>query len=317
MRQVTVFGGSGFIGRYIVRALAARGSIVRVAVRRPQHAEFLKTAGDVGQVVPVQANLRHPASVAAAVEGSDAVINASGIFFQRGAQKYQAVHAEGATAIGQAAKRAGVSRVIHLSGIGADDRNSANAFVRSKALAEEAITAGFPAATILRPSVVFGPEDRFFNAIAAAIRLAPVLPVFGDGSARFQPVYVGDVAAAAVACLDRPQTEFAVFELGGPRVYTYLELLDLTFRQIGRSRPVVRLPITLGKIAALPAEFLPVPPITRDQVDLLSRDNIVREGARGLADLDIVPSSAELILPTYVDRFRIGGRYTQRALVRP
>jgi uncharacterized protein YbjT (DUF2867 family) len=313
MRQVTVFGGSGFIGRYIVQALAAEGAVVRVAVRRPQLAEFTRVYGDVGQVVPVQANLRYPASVDAAIAGSEDVVNVTGIFFQRGKQSYDAVHVGGARAIAEAARRLGVQRLVHVSGIGADDRNSPNRFVRSKALAEEAITAGFPAATILRPSVVFGPEDRFFNAIATAVRLAPVMPVFGSGEARLQPVYVVDVAQAAVRALRAPDAPFAVFELGGPQIYSYREVLQLTMAQMGRRRPLVRLPLALGKLGAFFAELLPAPPITRDQVDLLARDNIVRPGARTLADLGIAPTACAVVLPTYIDRFRIRGRYSQNA----
>jgi uncharacterized protein YbjT (DUF2867 family) len=313
MRQVTVFGGSGFIGRYIVQALAAEGAVVRVAVRRPQLAEFTRVYGDVGQVVPVQANLRYPASVDAAIAGSDDVVNATGIFFQRGKQSYDAVHVGGARAVAEAAKRLGVGRLLHVSGIGADDRASSNRFVRSKALAEEAITAGFPAATILRPSVVFGPEDRFFNAIATAVRMAPVMPVFGSGEARLQPVYVVDVAQAAVRALRAPDAPFAVFELGGPNIYSYREVLHLTMAQMARTRPLVGLPVALGKLGAFFAEFLPAPPITRDQVDLLTRDNIVRPGARTLADLGITPTACDVVLPTYIDRFRVRGRYSQNA----
>jgi uncharacterized protein YbjT (DUF2867 family) len=279
-------------------------------VRRPQLAEFLRVAGDVGQVVPVQANLRYPDSVAAAVAGSDGVVNATGIFFQRGRQTYQAVHVDGTRQIAQAAKAAGVQRVVHISGIGADDRGSANRFIRSKAEAEEAITAGFPAATILRPSVVFGPEDRFFNTLAATLRLAPVLPLFGDGSARLQPVYVGDVARAAGRVLAQPDAPFAVYELGGPKIYTYREAIELLFSQVGRRRPLLRVPVPLARFAAMFAEWLPVPPITRDQVDLMTRDNVVRAGARGFAELGLEPVAADVILPSYVDRFRERGRYS-------
>ena len=310
MRQVTVFGGSGFVGRYIVRELAARGAIVRVAVRRPQNAEFLRIAGDVGQVVPVQANLRFPDSVAAAVAGSEAVVNATGVFFQRGKQTYQAVHVEGARQIAQASTAAGVQRLVHISGIGADDRGSANSFVRSKAEAEAAITAGFPSAIILRPSVVFGPEDRFFNALGAALRLAPVLPVFGDGEARLQPVYACDVARATAAVLEQSEAPFAVYELGGPKIYTYREALALLFAQVGRRRPLLAVPVPMAKFGAFFAELLPVPPITRDQIDLMTRDNVVRPGAHGFSDLGIEPVAAEVILPSYMDRFRDHGRYS-------
>jgi len=311
MRQVTVFGGSGFVGRYIVRALAAQGAVVRIAVRRPQLGDFVKTAGDVAQVVCVQANLRYPQSVAAAVAGSEAVINATGIYVQRGAQTFEAVHVEGARCIAEAARQAGAAHLVHISGIGADDRNDPSPYVRSKALGEEAVKNAFPGAVILRPSVMFGPEDRFFNAIATAARMAPVLPVFGGGSARLQPVYVADVGHAAARATGLDPDAPRSFELGGPRIYTYRGLMQLTLEQMGRRRPLLSVPVTLGKIGAFFAEFLPSPPITRDQIDLLSRDNIVRPGAAGFADLGIAPTAAEVVLPTYIDRYRLHGRYSQ------
>jgi NADH dehydrogenase len=313
IRQVTVFGGSGFIGRAIVRALAREGLLVRVACRRIELAEPVKTAGDVGQITVIRANLRMPESVAVAITGSEAVINAAGIPFQRGRQRYQAVHVEGARAIAQAARSAGVARLIHMSGIGADHRGSKNRYVRSKVDAEDAVIAGFDTATILRPSVVFGPEDVMFNRMARIAAMAPVLPVVGNGRARVQPVFVGDVARAAVEVLERPDTARSVFELGGPRVYTYREIAALTLREIDRRKPIVGVPAGLMKIAGFFAEFLPVPPLTHDQVDLLTHDNVVRAGAKTLADLGIEATAAEVILPTYLDRFRIGGRYNQHA----
>lgn len=315
IEQVTVFGGSGFIGRAIGRALAHAGLRVRVAARRPELAEAVRTAGDVGQVVLVRANLRNPASVAAAIAGSQAVINASGISFERGRQRYQSVHVDGARAIAGAATAAGVKRLIHVSGIGADERSSKNRFVRSKIDGESAIVAGFPSATILRPSVVFGPEDAFFNKIAGIAALAPFVPLIGNGSARLQPVYIGDVARAAVAALEQPDTARSVFELGGPNVYSYREIVALTLREIDRRKPMIPVPAGLMKVAAFFAELVPLlaPPITRDQVDLLTHDNVVHAGARTLADLGIAATAAEAILPTYLDRFRTGGRYNQHA----
>jgi len=313
IKQVTVFGGSGFVGRAIVRALAQEGYQVLVACRRIELAERIKTAGDVGQITILRTNLRIPASVAAAVSGSQAVINASGIAFQRGRQRYETVHVEGARAIADAAKAAGVQRLVHISGIGADQRNSTNKYVRSKVDAEDAIVSGFAEATILRPSVVFGPEDAMFNRMAQIARQAPFLPVVGDGSARVQPVYVGDVGAAVVAVLERPDTAKSVFELGGPRVYTYREIAALVLREIDRHKRIVGVPASLMKIMGFFAEFLPVPPLTHDQVDLLVTDNIARPGAPGLAELGIEPTAAEAILPMYLDRYRIGGRYNQHA----
>ena len=313
IRQVTIFGGSGFVGRAMVRALAQKGVLVRVACRRIELAERVKTAGDVGQVTVMRTNLRMPGSVAAAVAGSQAVINASGIPFQRGRQRYQEVHVGGARAIAEAATAAGVERLIHLSGIGADRRTTTNPYIRSKVDAEDAIVAGFPSATFLRPSVVFGPGDVMFTRMAKIAAMAPVVPVVGDGRARVQPVFVGDVADAAVAVLGRPGTARSVFELGGPTVYTYREIAELTLREIDRRKPIVAVPAGLMRIAGWFAEFLPVPPLTHDQVDLLIRDNIVRAGANSLATLGISPTAAEVILPTYLDRFRLGGRYNQHA----
>jgi uncharacterized protein YbjT (DUF2867 family) len=313
IKQVTVFGGSGFIGRSIVRALAPQGYLIRVACRRTELAEPLKTAGDVGQITLMRANLRMPDSVAIAVKGSDAVINAAGIPFQRGRQRYRAVHVEGARAIAEAARAAGVARLVHVSGIGAESRSSKNRYIQSKVEAEDAIIAAFDSATILRPSVVFGPDDVMFNRLARIATQAPFMPVVGNGRAKVQPVFAGDVGAAAAAVLARPDTAKSVFELGGPKVYTYREIAILTLREIRRDKPIIGVPAGLMKIAGWLAEFLPVPPLTHDQVDLLTTDNVVRSGAKTLADLGIVPTAAEAILPTYLDRFRVGGRYNQHA----
>lgn len=313
IKQVTVFGGSGFVGRAIVRALAQEGLRVRVACRRIELAERTKTAGDVGQVTVMRTNLRNARSVAAAVAGSQAVVNAVGIPFQRGRQRYQTVHVEGARAIADAAKAAGAQRLVHMSGIGADQRNSTNKYVRSKVDAEDAIIAGFESATILRPSVVFGPEDAMFNRMAQIAAKAPFVPVVGSGTAKVQPVFVGDVGAAVAAVLKRPETAKTVFELGGPRVYTYREIAALVLREIARDKPILGVPAGLMKIAGFFAELLPVPPLTHDQVDLLVADTVARPGAPGLAALGITPTAAEAILPMYLDRYRLGGRYNQHA----
>jgi len=317
IQQVTVFGGSGFLGQAIVRALAPQGYLVRVAARRIELAEKVKTAGDVGQITLMRANLRVPQSVAHAIAGSQAVINAAGIAFEHGRQRYKAVHAGGARTIAEASRAAGVERLIHVSGIGADSRSWKNRYVQSKVEAEDAIVAGFETATILRPSVVFGPDDVLFNRLARIAAMAPFMPVVGSGRAKVQPVFVGDVAAAAAAALARPDTAKSVFELGGPRVYTYRELAALTLREIDRAKPIIGVPAGLMKLAAFFAEFPALlgrtPQITRDQVDLLLHDNVVRPGAKDLASLGLTPTAAEVILPTYLDRFRIGGRYNQHA----
>jgi uncharacterized protein YbjT (DUF2867 family) len=317
IKQVTVFGGSGFLGQAIVRALAPQGYLVRVACRRIELAEKVKTAGDVGQITLMRANLRVPQSVATAIEGSQAVINAAGIAFEHGRQRYKTVHAAGARTIADAARAAGVERLVHVSGIGADSRSWKNRYVQSKVEAEDAVVAGFESATILRPSVVFGPEDVLFNRLAKIASMAPFMPVVGSGRAKVQPVFVGDVAAAAVAVLARPDTAKSVFELGGPRVYTYRELAALTLREIDRDKPIIGVPAGLMKLAAFFAEFPAIlgrtPQITRDQVDLLLHDNVVQPGAKNLATLGITPTAAEVILPTYLDRFRVGGRYNLQA----
>jgi len=317
IRQITVFGGSGFVGRAIVQALAREGYMIRVAVRRIGLANAVKSFGDVGQVNLMQANLRMPASVAAAVQGSDAVVNAAGIPFQRGQQTYQAVHADGARNIAQACAAAGVQRLVHMSGIGADNRSSTNAYLKSKVAAEDAIVAGFTSATILRPSVVFGPNDALFTRLASIAATAPFVPLVGNGSAKVQPVYSADIGRAVVAVLQRPDTARTVFELGGPRVYTYREIVKLMLTAIDRQKRIVSLPAPLMKLAGLFAQqigrFGLTPPITADQVELMLHDNIVRPGANTFATLGLEPAAPEAILPTYLDRFRIGGRYNQHA----
>lgn len=313
IKQVTVFGGSGFVGRAIVRALAQEGLRVRIACRRTELAEPIKTAGDVGQITLMRTNLRFPDSVSAAIVGSEAVVNASGIPFQRGRQRYQSVHVDGARAIARAASAAGIQRLVHISGIGADHRNSTNRYVRSKVDAEDAVVADFDSVTIVRPSVVFGPDDVMFNRMAQIAAKAPLVPVVGDGSTKVQPVFVGDVGAAVARILARPDTAKTVFELGGPRVYTYREIAALVLHQINRGKPIIGVPAAAMKFAAFFAEFLPVPPLTRDQVELLTHDNIARPGNRGLEDLGIRPTAAEAILPTYLDRYRAGGRYNKQA----
>jgi uncharacterized protein YbjT (DUF2867 family) len=317
IKTVTVLGGSGFVGRAIVRALAQRGYLVKVAARRIELAEPAKTAGEVGQVMLMRANLRVPSSIAKVVAGSDAVVNASGIGWQRGRQRYQAVHVDGARTIADACRGFGVKRLIHISGIGADARSSKNPYVQSKVGAEDAVIAGFSDATIVRPSVVFGPDDVMFTRMARIACMAPFLPVIGDGSAKVQPVFVGDVAQAVATLLGKPETAKSVFELGGPRVYTYREIAALVLHVIDRKKPIVGVPAGLMKIAGFfaqqPAMLGLTPQLTVDQVELMQHDNVVRPGANSLATLGITPIAAEAILPTYLDRFRHGGRYNQHA----
>ncbi len=321
-RLVTVFGGSGFIGRHLVRRLAADGWVVRVAVRDPVAAEFLKPMGDVGQVVPVRADITDPALVRAAVHGAHAVVNLVGILFERGRRSFDGIHRQGAATVAAAAKAAGVARLVHLSALGAD-KASASAYARSKAAGEEAVSAAFPGATILRPSVVFGPEDDFVNRFARLAVLSPVLPVyttgayrltcgpggpsldlFGPGGPVFQPVWVGDVAAAIVKAIGEPAAVGRVYELGGAQRYSLKEILELILAETGRHNLLVPLPFWVAGLQAAFLGLLPRPPLTRDQVRLLRSDNVVRGGKPGLADLGITPTAAAAILPTYLGRYR-------------
>ncbi len=311
-RVATVFGASGFLGRHVVSRLAQNDWVVRAAVRRPRRADFLKPLGDVGQVVPMAVSVRDPALVEAAVQGADAVVNLVGILFERGAQSFEAVHAEGAANVAQAAATAGVRHLVHVSAIGADPGAAAD-YARSKGAAEAAVRAAFPEAVILRPSIVFGPEDSFFNRFAAMCSWTPALPLVGGGKTRFQPVYVGDVADAVMASIRRPECRGKTYELGGPKIYTFKELLELLLKQIHRRRLLVPLPFPLASLQAAFLELLPEPLLTRDQVRLLKVDNVVGEGALTLADLGIEATHPEVILPRYLERFRPGGRFATQA----
>jgi NADH dehydrogenase len=304
---VTVFGGAGFLGRYVVRALARRGARVRVACRRPDRALRCKPMGDVGQIAPVAANIRDEVSVAAAVAGADAVVNLVGILYQRGRQTFDAVHRDGAARVARAAAEAGVRSLVHVSAIGASREAGAD-YARSKGMGEDAVRQAFPEAAILRPSILFGPEDEFFNRFAALARLSPALPLIGGGQTRFQPVYVCDVAAAVAAALAEPGAKGRVYELGGPGIYSFRELMERLLSEIGRRRRLVPVPFWLATAQAWFLEWLPSPPLTRDQVRLLRHDNVVSPGAAGLADLGVTATALDVILPTYLARHRRGGR---------
>ncbi len=301
----TVFGGSGFIGRYVVKRLAREGYVVRVAVRDPEAALFLKPMGAVGQIVPLHADITDDASVRRAVEGASVVVNLVGILAEARSGDFNRVQAEGAGRIGRLAAEAGVAKLVHISAIGADVA-SPSQYAKSKAAGEQAVRAAFPSATILRPSIVFGPEDAFFNRFAAIARIAPVMPVIAGGT-RMQPVYVGDVADAVMAALARPDAAGAVYELGGPRVWTFRELLAYVLKVTHRDRRLVEIPMGLARLQAIFMELLPGKPLTRDQLVLLSRDNVVSPGVPGLADLGIVPTPVDLVVPGYLRRFQPGG----------
>ncbi len=311
-KLVTVFGGSGFIGRHTVRALARRGYRVRVAVRRPDLAEHVLPLGTVGQIMPIQANLRYRWSVDRALIGADAVVNLVGILHESGAQTFDAVQAFGARAVAEAARAAGISRLIHVSAIGADP-NSTSRYARSKAAGEAAIRETVPEAITMRPSIVFGPEDDFFNRFAAMARISPVLPLIGEGRTRFQPVFVGDVAEAIARAVDGEAAAGTIYELGGPEVKSFRELMDMMLSVIRRKRLLVPLPFGLAKAQARVLQLLPRPLLTVDQVELLKHDNVVSDQAvteaRTLAGLGIQPRTLAAILPTYLERFRTHGQY--------
>jgi NADH dehydrogenase len=307
---VTVFGGSGFLGRYAVRALAKDGWRIRVAMRRPHLAPELRVMGDVGQIELVQANVRHPKSIAAALEGAEAAVNLVGLLYESGRQNFAALHHEAAQTIAQEAAAAGASRLVQISAIGAD-KGSAAAYARTKAEGEAAVRAAFPAATILRPSVVFGEEDDFFNRFAAMAAMAPALPLIGGGKTKFQPVYAGDVGAAIANGLTRPDVAGRTYELGGPAVYSFRELMALVLKETHHRRLLVGIPFPaaqlMGSLGQLLAHTPFPPPITRDQVELMKSDNVAT-GA-GLAELGIAPTVLEAVLPTYLWKYRRGGQF--------
>jgi NADH dehydrogenase len=312
-QQLTIFGGTGFIGRHAVRRLAREDCVIRVPTRDPDKALLLKPAGNIAQIVPIACNVRDEDSVGAAIGRSDAVINLIGILYEHGRSNFQALHVETAARIARLAKVQGATHFIQMSALGAD-ANSNSAYARSKAAGEEAVRAFFPEATILRPSIVFGPEDNFFNLFATLARFFPALPLIGGGMTKFQPVYAGDVAEAMVEILFRPEAQGQVFELGGPQVYTFRELLELMMNETGRQRRLIDLSWKLAALQGALFEKLPRPLITRDQVELLKTDNILRDPrAKTLRDLGITPTSVEMILPTYMDRFRAGGRLGKAA----
>jgi uncharacterized protein YbjT (DUF2867 family) len=312
---VTVFGGSGFLGRNVVRALAKREYRIRVAVRQPELAGHLQPIGRVGQIHAVQANLRYPASVEAAMRDSQIAINLVGILAEGGAQSFEAVQAKGAETIAKAASAVS-ARMVHVSAIGADE-NSLSGYGRSKAAGEKAVLAAVPSATILRPSVVFGPEDQFTNRFAALARISPMLPLIGGGVTRMQPVYVGDVATAVADAVDGKAKPGATYELGGPEVLTLREIMQIILTITERNRMLVTLPFGLAKLQALFLQFAPgALKLTPDQVALLRSDNVVSDATKAagltLEGLGIVPDSLQAIAPQYLWRFRRAGQFAHR-----
>jgi len=314
-KLVTVFGGSGFVGRHVVRALAKRGYRVRVATRRPELAGHVQPLGNVGQIQPVQANIRVPWSINRAVEGAAHVVNLVGILYQSGAQSFSAIQEQGARNVAEAAKAAGAG-LTHGSAIGANAQ-SASAYARSKALGEQAVLETVEDAVIVRPSIVFGPEDEFFNRFATMARYSPALPLIGGGKTKFQPVFVGDVAEAIARSVDGQARAGHIYELGGPNVMTFRELMEQMLEVIDRKRLLVPVPWWAAEIQGAVLGLLPKPLLTSDQVTLLRTDNVVSREAeharRTLAGLGIKPESTAAILPSYLWRYRVAGQFTHKS----
>jgi uncharacterized protein YbjT (DUF2867 family) len=314
---VTVFGGSGFVGRYVVQALAKSGCRVRVAVRRPDLAGFLQPLGGTGQIHAVQANLRYENSIRRAVEGADGVVNLVAVLQESGKQTFRDLQGVGAGLVARAAREAGARSFVHVSALGAN-RLSPSAYAQTKAEGEDLVRRAYPSAVILRPSIVFGPEDAFFNRFAAMARISPLMPLIGGGRTRFQPVYVADVAQAIVAGLDGRAKPGVTYELGGPRSYSFRELLDLVADWTEHRRPYFPIPFWLAKLQGLFLQVLPNAPLTLDQVRMLQTDNVVSKEAeseaRTLAALGIEPRAVEAIVPSYMVRFRPKGEFSLRSV---
>ena len=314
---ITVFGGSGFVGRHVVRALAKAGYRVRVASRRPHLAQDLRVMGVVGQVQLVQTNIRVPSSVERAVEGASGVVNLVGVLAEGGRQNFTSLHAAGAEAIAKAAAAAGIERVIQVSAIGAS-ADSASRYAQSKAQGEAAVMTAVPTATVLRPSIIFGTDDGFFNMFGSMARFAPALPLFGGGKSRFQPVFAGDVAAAVLAAFEDNAARGETYELGGPGVYSFKELMQYILDETDRPRFLVPLPYSIGTVMGMMFEMLAIlpfvqPMLTRDQMIQLQADNVVADDAKGLADLGITPETVEAIVPAYLGRYRRHGQFHEKS----
>ena len=301
----TVIGGSGFIGRYVVKRLAAQGHIVRVAGRNTEHAKDLMTTGRVGQVVPLYVSIGNDATVQRAVDGADMVVNLVGILAERKPGDFQRIQAEGAGRVAIAAASAGVKRLVQISAIGADPASQSD-YARTKAEGEAAVRAALPGAVVMRPSIVFGAEDKFFNRFGSLAMYSPVMPVI-HGSTRFQPVYVGDVADAIVAGLTRDDAPGGTYELAGPQAYTFRELLQFILDETNRRRFMWNVPAGLARLQARLGELMPGKPFTRDQLLLLQRDNVADPKMPGLIQLGITPTPIDLVVPAYLDRYRVGG----------
>ncbi len=311
---VTVFGGSGFVGGQVVRALAKAGHRVRVAVRQPNLAYRMRMLGDVGQIEVVQANVRNPASIARALDGAEACVNLVGVLWETGRQKFQSIHVMAAQNVAQAAAKAGVKSLVHMSALGAK-ADSESKYFRTKAEGEAAVRAAFPGATVIRPSLVFGVDDKFFNKFAQIAALAPVVPLVG-GDTRVQPVFVTDVAAVIAKAVASPAAVGVTYELGGPAVFTMREIQQLILTETGRAKPLAPLPwpiaSLLGALGDIQAGLIPwAPPLTSDQVEMLKTDNVAENGLPGLAEAGVIGTAVEAVVPTYLYRYRKGGQYAE------
>jgi NADH dehydrogenase len=304
-RLITVFGGTGFIGRHLIRRLAAQGARVLVPSRNPSRGNHLQPMGRVGQILVERMDLGSDGALARALAEASGVVNLIGILHETGRQRFADVQGALPGRIAEVAAASGVERMVQLSAIGADPASS-SAYARSKAEGERRVREPLPSATIMRPSIVIGPEDSFFNRFAEMARWLPALPLIGGGRTRFQPVYVGNVADAIVAGLQRPDAAGRTYELGGPQIYSFAELMRYMLDLLGRRRLLVPISFGMAGLVARFLELLPAPPLTRDQVELLKTDNVVAEGAMGLAGLEIAPTPIELIVPEYLARYRAG-----------
>lgn len=307
-KTACIFGGTGFIGRQIVRELAKCGVTVKVATRVPERAYFLRPAGVVGQVVPVQCDYNDADSIKSAVKGCDYVVNCVGILYEKGKQSFQHAHVDVPARIAGACKKNDVKSFVHISSLSVDQSNAKYAL--SKLDGEKAVKANFPKVTILRPSVVFGEDDDFFNRFAEMARFVPALPLIGGGSTLFQPVFVGDVADAAIKALEDPATQGGIYHLGGPEQVSFKEIYELLFEYTGRKRFLVNTPYPLAKVQAGLLSLLPAPPLTTDQVEMLKTDNVVPADALSFENLGISPKAMDVILPHYLETYRPGGRYS-------
>lgn len=311
-QTATVFGGTGFVGRQVVRELAKRGVRIKVATRVPARAYFLRPYGAVGQIVPLGCDYNDPESLAAAVKGSEYVVNCVGILTERRKRQFQKVHEELAGNIAAACSKEGVESFVHVSALGCEKGKSR--YAKSKLAGERAVTKNFPAATILRPSVIFGDGDEFFNMFARMVSLLPSfipMPLVGGGKTKFQPVFVGDVADAVVRALESKRAQGKIYELGGPEVVSFREVYDILFQEIDQRQSLMKIGFFPAKVMAFFMGVLPDPPLTRDQVDSLKTDSVVSTGAPGLEALGVHSTAMDIILPTYLVRYRLGGRFAK------